>query len=213
MRHFPKERGRPPRGTGEWDVMGLPFPPLPTFSAPVTPHIQRRPPKDADIIWYKKRGTPWQWRYRHTKEVKDVKHTQHQEEQRSYVRNQAHHAQYQRDWHSSIRNLPKIPTSGEEANSRDRYDDGPSLRRCECGTVFQGYAHSRCVWCSTKRAFRRIPYEEMAEAGNAGYVDCGWASTESLMGNFNVGNVGVDLIIDRYIPPPDLDEEWRDDDE
>jgi hypothetical protein len=85
MRHFPKERGRSLKGTGEWDVMGLPFPSL---DEPVVPEkgkqrqrppdmtqCKRLPPEGIEVIWIK----GMRWKYKYTMDAKKFKRGQIQQ--------------------------------------------------------------------------------------------------------------------------------------
>lgn len=207
MRHFPKERGRPLKGAGEWDVMGLPFQPI---NVPILPKVYKRkhkpdltlckriPPKGTEVIWIKGKN----WKYKHREDAKRFASIHVRE---SNAKRKVQLAMYHKDWHSSTKNLPPLPHLREEANSRDRYDAGPSLRRCVCGVMFQGYGFSRCVKCSIGRTYSESSKDQENLWGDLGFGNFGWVTTERLLGMFNVGLVGIDIIVEKYIQPPDKD--------
>lgn len=101
----------------------------------------------------------------------------------------------------SLHNEPPAPFKPDE-DRRQRYEEGPPLVRCRCGTWTTTPPCQQCRDMDTeeiheiKKNKERTPTEEQRLI---------YGTTERLMTYFNRGEADLVTLIENYIPPPILD--------
>lgn len=194
LRHFPKYCGRPPKGVGDWEKLGLPFPPLLDESADKARGLKAHPQRKK-----------WRVRYASLEE----KRAAEREHQRTYRINNkdkilSKKREYQLRWYKATKDLPPLPTEQEEANSRDRYFNAPmpyKCPRCNTWTVdppcmdCRRYVSGFVGLSDKERRDIRFPLFSLD-------TKRGWASSEATMSLFIDGICGIDALMNFYIPPP-----------